>query len=74
MTFDDIDTWWVTYSQLVGAGSKSSISYALNNDPEAQESYKRLIITALGSTRHRDRIPPPSLDGRIMERAWLIEG
>ena len=35
MTFDDLDTWRVVYSQLVGADSKSGISFALNNDPDA---------------------------------------
>ena len=46
MTFDDLDTWWVTYSQFVGADSKSGISFALNNDLKAQGSCKLRIITA----------------------------
>ena len=46
MTFDDLDTWRVTYSQFVGADSKSGISFALKNDPEAQGSCKLRIITA----------------------------
>ena len=46
MTFDDLDTWRVTYSQFVGADSKYVISFALNNDPEAQGSCKLRIITA----------------------------
>ena len=46
MTFDDLDTWWVIYSQFVGVNSKSGISFALNNDQEAQDSYKLRIITA----------------------------
>ena len=47
MTTDDLDTWRDIYSQFVGADSKSGISFALNNDPEAQASCKfRIIITA----------------------------
>ena len=46
MTFDDLDTERVTYSQFGGADSTSSISFALNNDPEAQDSCKLKIITA----------------------------
>ena len=46
MTFDDLDTWRVTYSPLVGADSTTGVSFALNNDPEAQGSCKRRIITA----------------------------
>ena len=46
MIFDDLDTWRVTYSQFVGADSKSGISFAVNNDPEAQGSCKLRIITA----------------------------
>ena len=52
MTFDDLDTWRVTYGQFVGADSKSGISLALNNDPEAlqltttEDSCKLRIITA----------------------------
>ena len=46
MTFDDLDTRRVTYSQFVGANSKYGISFALNNDPEAQGSCKLIIITA----------------------------
>ena len=45
MTFDDLDTWRVTYGQFVGADSKSGISFALNNDPEAQGSCQLRIIT-----------------------------
>ena len=33
---DDLDTWTVIYRQIVGADSNCSISFALNNDPEAQ--------------------------------------
>ena len=40
MTFDDLETLWVIYSQLVGDDSKSGISFALNNVPEAQDSCK----------------------------------
>ena len=40
MTSDDFDTWRVVYSQFVGADSKSGISFALNNVPEAQDSCK----------------------------------
>ena len=46
MTFDDLDTWRVTYSEFVGADPKSFISFALNNDPEAQDNCKVRIITA----------------------------
>ena len=42
MTFDDLDTWRVTYSQFVG---QSGISFALNNDPEAQGICTLRIIT-----------------------------
>ena len=45
MTFDDLDTY-VSYSQFVGAGPKSGISFALNNAPEIQDSCKVRIITA----------------------------
>ena len=45
MTFDDLDTWRVTCSQFVGADSKSGISFALNNDPEAQGICTLRIIT-----------------------------
>ena len=40
MTSDEFDTWGVVYSQFVGADSKSGISFALNNVPEAQDSCK----------------------------------
>ena len=40
MTLDDLDTWRVIFSQFVGADSVSGIHFALNNDPEAQDSYK----------------------------------
>ena len=40
MTSDDFDTWRVVYSKFVVADSKSGISFALNNVPEAQDSYK----------------------------------
>ena len=47
MTFDDFDTWRVIYSQSVSADSKSGISFALNNVPDAaQDSCKVRIITA----------------------------
>ena len=46
MTSDDLDTWRVTYSQLVGADSKRVINFALTKDSEAQGSCKRRIITA----------------------------
>ena len=46
MNFDDLDTWRVIYSRFVGADSKSDISFAINNDPEAQDSCKVRIITA----------------------------
>ena len=45
MTFDDLAIWRVT-CQFVGADSKSGISFALSNDPEAQASCKVRIITA----------------------------
>ena len=53
MTFDDLDTWRVTYSQFVGADSKYGISFALNNDPEAQDSCKLRIITVENELRKR---------------------
>ena len=40
MTLDDLEMWWVMYCVLVGADFESGISFALNNDPEAQDSYK----------------------------------
>ena len=43
---DDFDTWRVMCSQFVGADSKYGISFALSNDPEGQDSYKVIIITA----------------------------
>ena len=46
MTFDDLDTWRITYGQFVSADSKSGISFALNMGPEAQGSCKLRIITA----------------------------
>ena len=47
MAFDDLGIICrVIFSQLVGADSKSGISFALNNDPEAQDSCKARIITA----------------------------
>ena len=46
MTLDDIDTWQSIYSQFVGADSKSYISFALNNNIEAQDRSKVRIITA----------------------------
>ena len=46
MTFDDLDSWWVIFSRFVGANSKYGISCALNNDTEAQDSYKVRIMTA----------------------------
>ena len=46
MTSDDLDTWRVIHSQFVGADSKSGISFALNNAPEAKYSCKVRIITA----------------------------
>ena len=33
-------------SQFVGADSESDIRFALNNGPEARDSYKLIIITA----------------------------
>ena len=38
MISDEFDTWRVVYRQFVGADSKSVISVALNNVPEAQDS------------------------------------
>ena len=46
MNFDDFDSLWVTSSQFMGADSKSDINFALNNDPEAQDTCKVRIITA----------------------------
>ena len=40
MISDEFDTWRVVYRQFVGADSKSDISVALNNVPEAQDSCK----------------------------------
>ena len=42
---DDLDTWQFIYSQFVCADSKSGVSFALNDDPEAQGSCKLRIIT-----------------------------
>ena len=46
MAFDDLDTWRVIHRKFVVADSKSDISFALNNDPEAQDSCKVRIIIA----------------------------
>ena len=45
MTSDDFDTWRVVHSPFVGSDSKSDISFALNNVPEAQDSCKARKIT-----------------------------
>ena len=45
MTSDDFDIWRVVYSQFVDPDSKSGISFALNNVPEAQDSCKDSKIT-----------------------------
>ena len=45
MTLDHGDRQ-VTYSQFVGSDSKSGIRFALNNDPEAQNSCNFRIIAA----------------------------
>ena len=45
MTFNDLDTWRVMYSQFVGTDSKFGITFALNNVPEAQDSCKVRNIT-----------------------------
>ena len=42
MTSDDLHKWWITCSQFVGADAESGIRFALNNDAEAQDSYKKL--------------------------------
>ena len=52
MNFYDFDKRWVIYGQFIGADSKSGISFALNNDPEAQDSCKVTIITAEMSHRN----------------------
>ena len=46
MTFDDLDTRRVVCSQFVSADSKYGLSFALNNDSEAQDSCTIRIITA----------------------------
>ena len=46
MALDDLDTWRVMHTQFVGADYKYGISFALNNDHEAQDSCKFRIITA----------------------------
>ena len=46
MSFDDLVTWRVTYSQFVDDDCKSGIIFALNNDQEVQGSCKLRIITA----------------------------
>ena len=45
MTFDDLGTCKVTYSKFIDTDSKSEISFALNNDPEAQDACKVRIIS-----------------------------
>ena len=45
MTFDNLDTWRIIYSQFVSAASKSGISFVPNNYPEAQDGCKVRIIT-----------------------------
>ena len=45
MTFGDLDTWRVIFSQFVDADSKSGISFALKNVLEAQDSCKVKNIT-----------------------------
>ena len=52
MALDDLDTWRVMHSQFVGADCKSGISFALNNDPEAEDSYTVRIITSEMSHRN----------------------
>ena len=47
MTLDDIDTWWVIYSQFVGTDYKSGISFALSNDPEAHSCKDRIIMAEM---------------------------
>ena len=50
MIFDYLHTYRVIYSQFVDADSKSDISFALNNAPEAKDSCKVKIITAEKAT------------------------
>ena len=40
VTLDDLDTWWVIYRQFIGTVSEYDIHFGLNNDLEAQDSYK----------------------------------
>ena len=44
MTLDALDTWRVSYSQFVGADSEFGITFALNSDPEAEDSCKVRIM------------------------------
>ena len=55
MTLDDLDILGVLYSRFIGTDSLSGISFALNNDPEAQDSCKVRIITATGNNEPRRR-------------------
>ena len=52
MTLDDLDTWWVMYSQFLGADSGSGIYFALNNDLEARYTYTvRIVMTENGQRK-----------------------
>ena len=53
MTSGDFDTLWVVYSQFVDADSKSDISFALNNVPEAQDSCEVRKNNGLNGLRKR---------------------
>ena len=57
MTLDDLDIWWLLYSQFVDADSESDIHFALNIDPDAQDSYTFGIITAESTHRNGMRDP-----------------
>ena len=46
MPFDNLDTWQVIRSEIVGADSKSDIRFALNNDLKAHDSCEVRITTA----------------------------
>ena len=46
MTLDGLYKWQVIYRVFIGADIESHIDFALNDDPEAQDSKQVRIVTA----------------------------
>ena len=59
MFLDDLDTWWVIYSVFISADFESGLRFVVNNDAEAQDSYKVRIMTAEMSHGNGQRHPWP---------------